>query len=305
MDFGHIDDPRVLGGIDFRLPDDDPRSLSVLGGKLRANARIHYGLPIWAERSWVGRLYPPGTSPGEHLRAYASQFGAIELNSTHYATPSLETLKRWRESVPSTFRFCPKILQDISHRMGSSDAPRLLDSFVAASSELGETLGPCFLQLPPQFGPDRLPWLKRLLTLCPPSLRLAVEFRHPSWFDEGRLIGPAFEMLASFSAATVICDVAGRRDVSHSSLTAPWVLVRFLGAHGHPSSEARMSDWASRLERWFNQGLEELYFFVHEHQNLMAPELASVFVRQMNAQASTPRLTDWKRWDIPDQLSLL
>ena len=301
MDFGHLNDIRA---VDFGLPGDDPRSIALLGGKA-GDATVRVGLPIWAERSWVGRLYPPGTPPGEHLRAYAAQLGAIELNSTHYAIPSLEQLAKWRDAVPFDFRFCPKIPQAVSHDMGSAEAPRLLESFFVAAGEFGSKLGLCFLQLPPQFGPDRLPLLKRLFTMCPSNIRLALEFRHPSWFRDGHLIDPAFETLAKFKAATVITDVPGRRDVSHSSLTAPSVLVRYLGHHEHPSSLPRLKAWAERLERWLSQGLEELYFFVHEHDNKNAPELSALFIREMNARKTTPRLAEWKRWDVPDQLTLL
>src|SRR2546430_1934641 len=91
IDFGHLHHIRAL---DFGLPGDDPRSLATLGGAPKPTATARAGLPIWAERSWVGKLYPPGTPPGEHLRAYATQFGAIELNSTHYAIPALEQLAK-------------------------------------------------------------------------------------------------------------------------------------------------------------------------------------------------------------------
>ncbi|HUP58719.1 MAG TPA: DUF72 domain-containing protein [Bdellovibrionota bacterium] len=300
MEFGHLHD---VSRIDFRLPADDPRSLRALGGARRLDAHARIGMPIWTQKAWIGHVYPKGTPAKEFLREYGLQFDTIELNSTHYGVPDSDGIHRWRDAVPPAFRFCPKVLQEISHGMDSPETPRKLEAFYAAMLEFGPKLGMGFMQLPPQFAPDRLPWLKRLFTLCPPPLKLALEFRHPDWFESGRLIEPAFDLMASLGLSSVITDVSGRRDVSHSTLTTPDLVVRFIGNAPHESDGPRLEDWAERLERWFGQGLRELHFFVHQRDNVLSPEAASEFVKK--TRGTLPGLRDWTRRDVENQLALL
>lgn len=82
-------------------------------------------------------------------------------------------------------------------------------------------------------------------------------------------------MLRNRGVSAVITDVAGRRDVCHAQLTASTVLVRFVGNSLHPSDYTRVSEWSERLKYWIESGLESAYFFTHEPDNLLAPELAA------------------------------
>lgn len=80
----------------------------------------------------------------------------------------------------------------------------------------------------------------------------------------------------------VITDVAGRRDVCHLRLTTNTVLVRFVGNNLHPTDYSRIDDWVRRLEYWFSNGLHQVYFFTHEPDNLMAPDLAIYLVEKLD-----------------------
>ncbi|RYZ68480.1 MAG: DUF72 domain-containing protein, partial [Proteobacteria bacterium] len=116
MDFGKVD-IKDLGTIDFRLPEDDPRTwLALTGSTHPSRPRIGIGAPVWSVKDWVGYVYPAGTPNKDFLTEYAKQFNSIELNSTHYGTPDSETIKRWRDSTPDGFKFNVKFLQEISHR---------------------------------------------------------------------------------------------------------------------------------------------------------------------------------------------
>src|SRR2546421_12734027 len=48
---------------------------------------------------------------------------------------------------------------------------------------LGERLGTMFLQLPPAFSPLQLTQLRAFLDFWPTDMRLAVEVRHPDFFE--------------------------------------------------------------------------------------------------------------------------
>jgi uncharacterized protein YecE (DUF72 family) len=52
----------------------------------------------WSFRDWKGTFYPPGTK--DELSYYASQFDAVEIDSTYYRIPSAKSVDAWRERTP-------------------------------------------------------------------------------------------------------------------------------------------------------------------------------------------------------------
>ena len=65
--------------------------------------------------------------------------------------------------------------------------------------------------------------LQAFLERFPRHLMLAVEFRHPGWFTPEGEAG-LIPVLEASGVAAVITDVAGRRDVAHMHLSAPFTL---------------------------------------------------------------------------------
>jgi hypothetical protein len=76
--------------------------------------------------------------------------------------------------------------------------------------------------------------------------------------------------------------VAGRRDVLHMRLTTPSAMIRFVGNNLHPTDYTRIDAWVERLKVWFANGLQQLYFFVHEPDNITSPELATYLIEKLN-----------------------
>ena len=299
MDFGKLPN---IGRVDFRLPEagtePDTRSLLVLkavGNEAAPVVRV--GCPVWAERKWVGRVYPLGAQPSDFLHHYSRQFDTIELNATHYRIPTPESVLEWRRETPPEFRFCPKWPQEISHHRELLDCEPLTAMFCDSLSRLGDRLGTSFLQLSPGFAPNRLPLLKRFLERLPSKFPVCVEFRHADWFKDHQLIPSACDVLERLGAGTVITDVAGRRDAAHVSLTAPRALIRFVGNELDPTDTTRIEDWVPRLKLWLENGLQELYFCCHEPDNVLAPELAHIFIDRMNRLTSA----GLRRWQAMDQ----
>ena len=285
MEFGKLPD---ISRVDFRLPPDAPGTLSVLQAHPTLEEWPFYiGATGWAMKEWVGTYYPKGTTAKDFLAAYGTQFNTIELNTTHYRIPDLAAILRWKTQTPEDFRFCPKIPQTISHSRDLGTGNTQLDLFVEVIALLENRLGPSFLQLPPHFSPIQLPILESFLKKWPPELPLALEFRHPDWFCDTGLLREARELLEAFGVGTVITDVAGRRDVLHMQLTAPFVLVRFVGNNLHPSDYERTGNWVQRLQHWFGNGLQRVFFFTHEPDNLQAPELAA-FLGNYLAESKLP-----------------
>ena len=280
MDFGKLQD---ISRVDFTLPPNHPDTLPLLqqSGSY-TKPRVHVGLPVWVNKAWVGGIYPGSMRDKDALLWYGRQFNTIELNSTHYHIPSPDTVDRWRQAVPQGFTFCPKFPQLISHEAALRSTHDITAAFCAAIAGLEDKLGDAFLQLPPYFAPKQLPDLEAFLKFIPESIPIAVELRHPDWFVDNVASLPLFEVLEKHGAGTVLTDVAGRRDVLHMRLTTPSAMVRLVGNGLNPTDYTRIYAWVERLKEWFDNGLRQLYFFVHEPDNTLAPELAIYLIEQLN-----------------------
>src|SRR5215469_7057594 len=138
---------------------------------------------MWGYKEWVGNFFPAHTPSSDFLRLYSRRLNVVEGNTTFYAVPNAETIARWRAETPPEFRFCPKIPRAISHGPDLEGTRASTLEFIERMRGLGERLGPIFLQLPPQFGPEQLGQLQKWLEAWPSQTRLAVEVRHPAFFS--------------------------------------------------------------------------------------------------------------------------
>lgn len=282
MEFGELT-IEELEKADLSLPADRPETARVLknAGKNKTAPRVYIGCPNWAQKEWVGNIYPPKTKAADFLHYYSRQFNSIELNTTFYNTPAEATLQHWQEEVPEDFRFCPKIPQRISHIKRLKDTNEIMADFIKRMRLLKHQLGMSFLQLPPNFGYKHFGTLEEFLKSIPDDIDFSVEFRDPSWFAPEN-IKNAFDLLEAHNISAVITDVAGKREVLHQRLTTPKVYIRFNAYDGHPTDYSRMDDWAIRIKGWLALGLQELYFMMHTPSKPLNPELANYMTRQLN-----------------------
>jgi uncharacterized protein YecE (DUF72 family) len=299
MEFGKLPD---ISQVNFALPPDPPGNGDVFNrlgktnhAELRHSHFAYIGATGWGMKEWVGKVYPKDAGAKDFLYHYTRQFNTIELNTTHYRIPDAATVAKWYGQAAADFKFCPKVLQTISHSSDLGLGNSLTSQFCEAISGLQDKLGCCFIQLPPYFGADRLGALEGFLKNF--SLPLAVEVRHTSWFDHPKHFEDLFALLEAYDASPVITDVAGRRDVCHMRLTNGTLLVRFVGNDLHPSDFTRLDDWAARLGEWFDKGLSTVYFFTHEPDNLLAPDLAIYLFEKLSKKEGistrAPRLIGW------------
>ena len=278
MDFGKLS---TIEGIDFTFPKENSGNVNILPGFPSEEFSLFLGCPIWSEKSWVGKVYPKGTKEKDYLKYYAEKFPSIELNATHYNIPDEATVVRWRDAVPEKFKFCPKIPQSISH---AKDLVKMTESmlfFIESLKPFGKKLGTTFLQLSPYYGPDKIKQLIYFLNGIPDGFPLSVEFRHEGWFKDKLKFDKIFNYLEDRLMGAVITDVAGRRDVLHQRLSNRTAFIRFNANDLHPSDFKRIDDWVLLLKKWKEEGLKEIYFFVHTPNTSLCPELAIDFAKKM------------------------
>lgn len=264
MKFGYVDDP---GQVNHALPETHHLTHTVLKAQQHQKSlpNIYVGCPSWAEKSFVGKVYPSNTKPNKYLEEYAKQFNAIELNATRYGTPKNSTVASWKRAVNADFRFCPKFPQHVSHRrnLATDEVAEDAVEFLETMSLLGENLGTTFMQLPPYFGPGRLRELGFLLDHLPTEYPLAVEVRQKAFFTEDA-IEQMHRLLSERNISWILTDVSGRRDVLHMSLSNKTVFFRMTGNKLHETDYERIDQWVERFAEWSALDINEIYVFIHQ-----------------------------------------
>ena len=286
MEFGKIHNPDA---VNFALPPGSSFNARIWAAvEPTPRPAVHIGGPIWANKDYVGKVYPSNAKERDFLHYYTRQFNTIELNLTHYQIPTAGMIEKWKAEAYGSpdrygFTYCPKFPQIISHERQLVATEGLTEEFINAVLNLEEFLGMTFLQLPPTFGPDKWPVLEAYLKSLPDELDVAVEFRHPDWFSKAAIWQQTLEKLHHMHRHVVITDVAGRRDVLHMGLSSPVLTLRFIANEGHPTDYTRTDAWIQRLKTWFEKGLQTAYLFIHGGgDNDTAPELILYWVRELN-----------------------
>ena len=86
--------------------------------------------------------------PADYLSFYAEHFPAVEVDSTFYACPSVQTVSNWAARTPEGFAFAVKIPQSISHEKVLVGCDAELAEFLRTMDALGAKLGPIVFQFP-------------------------------------------------------------------------------------------------------------------------------------------------------------
>ncbi len=280
----------------------------------------YLGCPAWGIKEWAGSLYLKRARPADYLSQYAEVFNAVEGNTTFYSLPSPETVTRWQEATPESFRFCFKFPRPISHWQGLASTDDKVRVFLERLAPLGERLGPFMLQLPPGFGPDRGQLLERFLRALPEDFRYAVELRHPGFFADHDAVRRTDALLERAGCERVIMDTRALRsgDAEHPAVAGARhrkpdlpiqatalgknPLVRFIGHPDEAVNRPWLERWSADLKRWIAEGREP-YFFAHCPDNTPMPRFARELHALLSHSADVGEMPSWP--GEGGQLSLL
>lgn len=203
---------------------------------------VMIGTSGWQYRHWRETFYPRGLAQNGWLDYYADRFATVESNAAFYRLPERHTFEAWAERTPDDFVWAVKVSRFLTHIKRLAEPAEPVERFVDRASGLGHKLGPVLIQLPPQLRRDD-ERLDETLQRFPASMRVAVEFRHNSWWhDDVRRI------LERHRAALCWADRAGPR--SPLWMTADWVYLRFHHGRASPRScygRQALATWAARL----------------------------------------------------------
>jgi uncharacterized protein YecE (DUF72 family) len=211
---------------------------------------IRVGVCGWGDHD----LYPPKTPSKEKLALYASHFDVVEVDSSYHAIQPPERWERWVEDTPPGFRFVVKAYREMTGHgrpQRASERTReevfdLFEAFIRPVTGSGK-LSMVLFQFSPWFDCTRehvryIRWCRERY----PTLPLAVEFRHRSWFLP-RFQEKTLQFLKDHELIHVVCDEpqAGEGsvpivpEVTHSELS----LIRFHGRNREGWSASHRPDW--------------------------------------------------------------
>jgi uncharacterized protein YecE (DUF72 family) len=226
--------------------------------------KIAAGTSGYAYREWKGSFYPPRIKPDEMLGYYAGHFPAVEINNTFYRMPSEKLLLDWSERVPESFSFALKAPQKITHYKRLQGADEELAYFFSTCTVLGSRLGPTLFQLPPGFKKD-LSALAAFAASLPHRWAAALEFRHPSWFDE-----ETYRILREHNLALCASDTE-----EEAARLIPTADFGYLRLRRETYGDGELAQWVRRV---LEQPWKKAYvFFKHEAEGA-GPRLAKRFL---------------------------
>lgn len=236
--------------------------------------KVFLGLPQWREEKWRGNFYKKDIKSNDFLREYSKLLDCVEVSSTFYTEVSARQVLAWKESVPNEFFFLPKWPKQITHNQMLCFQRKQIKDFVDKMLLFDEKLGTTILQLPPNFSRDYNRELYYFLLSLPKDFQVSLEFRHPSWFEKGRVYKKLEEYLALNKIGMVCSDTPARQDVFHMSFTGCNHIIRYVSDEVDETDKVRLTNWKNLLS---NKICGKVFFTLHRPVNDTTPKMISYF----------------------------
>jgi len=219
---------------------------------------VFIGTSGWSYPHWDKVFYKSGIRSWERLPYYVQRFDTSELNSSFYRWPTNDHFKKWNQVLPQGFLLSVKAPKALTHIKRLYQPERWIAKISYGWHELRDRRAVLLVQLSPNFPLD-YPRLAYFLAQLPVWMRIAVEFRHPSWHCQ-----EIFDLLKHHGAA--YCVMSGAGLPCHLIATASFVYVRMHGPDDrHLYSGSYTNDhlywWRDRIREWEQQGKDVYVYF--------------------------------------------
>ena len=244
------------------------------------------GTSGWQYPHWRETFYPRGVAQAKWLEYYAARFATVESNAAFYRLPEAATFAKWAQRTPDDFVICVKASRYLTHILRLTEPEEPVKLLVERARHLGAKLGPILLQLPPTLELE-LERLERTLDAFPADWRVAVEFRHRSWFTD--------EVRGTLTERKVALCLADRRGPATPIWrTADWTYVRFHeGLAAPPPCYGReaLQSWVGRLDAEWPARADAFVYFNNDHR--------ACALRDARVLALAGRRAGWTATRIP------
>jgi uncharacterized protein YecE (DUF72 family) len=149
--------------------------------------------------------------------------------------------------------------------------------FITQMQELGDKLGVMFIQLPPNYAPERFTDLTVFLTaLSRQNVSIALEVRHLDWFKSphrerlnesltklgiGRVILDSRPIYEADTSGEVVIACKKPQVPIDLTLTAPFTLIRYVSHPVRSANKIWLEGWAQQIQTWLQQDIQVSMFF--------------------------------------------
>ena len=257
---------------------------------------ISLGTSSFTAASWEGPFYPRGMKSRDFLSYYATQFSAVEIDSTFYGCPSANTVSNWAARTPENFIFSVKVPQIISHEKALVGCDPEFEQFVLTMDILGPKLGPLLIQFP-SFDRWKFPTQDHFLAVLVPFLKklpadhkFVIEIRNKKWLD-----AKFADVLREHRVALALTDSSfmprpWELKEQFDLVTADFAYVRWLGDRKGIEKQTKtwdktIVDRQADLENWakflkemvLNKKLRKILAFANNHYAGYAPATVHQF----------------------------
>eukprot|EP00965_Chrysotila_dentata_P247922 6208040-Pleurochrysis_carterae.AAC.4 len=250
---------------------------------------------------WAGKAFPPGArgKAASSLDFYQEVFDVCEVNGTAHRMPSEASISAWRAHAAKGFLLALKVVATVTHCSNPESEESLAEfsTFLLRASGLGDALGPLLLQFPQSISLN-LELLQALAAAVQrssiPTVRIAVEVRHASWFAENSgfqdfLTQHGWALVAHPNSVGHSTITAERRsgelhcydleplNESHPVTAGSWMYVRLHGRndeHTYCYTDDELRNIARVLHVWRQRGLDVFCFFLNDDREAAMPRNA-------------------------------
>lgn len=170
---------------------------------------IRVGLTGWGDHP---SLYSEVTASKDKLFDYSGHFLTVEVDSSFYAIPALQHVRKWCEDTPEEFQFVVKAYQGMTGHLREAipfeTKNDMFNAFLECANEFRRhgKLAMILAQFPPWF--DCQASNVRYLQYVRQQLKgfdVAIEFRNQTWYAEN-VREKTMEFLRSHEFIHTICD---------------------------------------------------------------------------------------------------
>lgn len=205
--------------------------------------------------------YPPEFNGASRLQYYASLFSSVEINSSFYQIPKAATVAKWRESVSADFRFTFKVPKAVTHAKNLQFNVAEVERFTEVVAHAGDKKGCLLVQLPPSVKRERQEELEGLLECLRDDAqgwKIAVEFRHSSWYNRA-----IYQVLQHYGATLVEQDLPASAPPP-VQVAEDFTYLRFHGPEGGyrgSYDETILAGYAVRIVDGIKEGRDMYVYF--------------------------------------------
>jgi uncharacterized protein YecE (DUF72 family) len=264
---------------------------------------LRVGCPMWVNRDWVGPYFPVDTPRGRELAAYSQWCTAVEGNTSFYALPPNDSIRRWDEQAPGDFRFLFKLPKTVTHDRRLRDVHILVADFVGRFEPLHDRMGPVSIQLPESFSPNDLDVLDRFLDGVTPDLSWSVEVRHRAFDADTDGAARLHDVLSGhrvdrilFHTAPIFAASPTSDEEREAHQRKPRVKLRPVAIASYPVVRLIVPDdgtldptdviepwrkWFPHVARWIADGRHPT-LFAHTPDNRRSPALARLVYEEIS-----------------------